>query len=398
MTMNGRLLLVCSDSAVIRAVTTALDSAASLLQIDHLPEGVTDIREKFQPNSIIIDTDARSGVSTAHERIVEAKRRFPGVPLIALGNEMSAQLVLAALRGGADDFLDREAGTDQIRAAIRTSMARNGSENTARAKIAAVLSPLPGEQDQDFALNLALRAAKRAAGGMALYIDLSLPATQAGVALGLGLEFGVPDAVREMARLDRALLEGALAREPRSGLYLMPLAADFRTEGAVLEAAGFAALLQMLQNIFDVMVIGYGPFSRQRALLEMVRPAARFFVCCNQRFSAIRGAGDMLRWLSENRITEEAELVVHEMARGQTPAPADICKALNISRSINMDGSWSELAGHFNDAKPMALSASRYGAGLDACLSRLGLAEAPKQDVKTRLRGWLHPHAQAAAT
>jgi pilus assembly protein CpaE len=393
--MTGRLLLVCSDSEVIRAVTAALDSAASLLQIDHLPEGASDIKEKFQPNSIIIDTDARSGVSTAHERIAEARQRFPGVPVIALGNEMSAQLVLAALRGGADDFLDREADTGQIQAAIRACLARNGAENATRAKIAAVLSPLASEQDQDFALNLAVRAAKRAGSGMALYIDLSLPATQAGVALGIGLEFGVPDAIREMARLDRALLEGALAREPRSGLYVMPLAADFRSEGAVLEAAGFAALLQMLQNIFDVIVIGYGPFSQQRALLEMVRPAAKFFTCCNQRFSSIRGAADMLRWLSENRVTDEAELVVHEMARGQTPAPGDICKTLNIRSSINLDGSWSELAGHFNDAKPMALSGSRYAAGLDACLSRLGLAEAPRQDVKARLRGWLHPQAVA---
>ncbi len=396
--MTGRLLLVCSDSEVIRAVTAALDSAASLLQIDHLPEGASDIREKFQPNSIIIDTDARSGVSTAHERIAEVKRRFPGVPVIALGNEMSAQLVLAALRGGADDFLDREAGQDQIQAAIRAGLARSGAENTPRAKVAAVLSALPGEQDQDFALNLAVRAAKRAAGGMVLYIDLSLPATEAGVALGIGLEFGVPDAIREMARLDRALLEGALAREPRSGLYVMPLATDFRSDGAVLEAASFAALLQMLQNIFDVMVIGYGPFSRQRALLEMVRPAAKFFVCCNQRFSSIRGTGELLRWLSENRITDDAELVVHEMARNQTPAPADICRTLNIRRSINLEGSWSELAGHFNDGKPMALSASRYAASLDTCLSRLGLAEAPRQDVKTRLRGWLYPHPQAAPT
>jgi pilus assembly protein CpaE len=396
--MTGRLLLVSSDSAVIRAVTSALDAAASLLQIDHLPEGTADIKEKFQPNSIIIDTDARSGVSTAHERIAEAKRRFPAVPVIALGNEMSAQLVLAALRAGADDFLDREASSEQIQAAIRACLARSGAEQTPRAKIAAVLSPLSSEQDQDFALNLAVRAAKRAAGQMVLYIDLSLPATQAGVALGIGLEFGVPEAIREMARLDRALLESALARDPRSGLHIMPLAADFRSEAIALEAAGFAALLQVLQNIFDVIVIGYGPFSRQRALLEMVRPAAKFFVCCSQRFSSIRGAGEMLHWLTENRVTSEAELVVHEMARGQTPGPADIRKALNISHSIDMDGSWSDLAGHFNDAKPMALSPSRYGAGLDSCLSRLGLAQPARMDVKTRLRGWLHVHPQAAAT
>src|ERR1700744_1081117 len=140
--MTGRLLLVSSDSAIIRSVKSALDAAASLLQIDHLPDASPDVRDKFQPTGIIIDTDARSGVMSAHERIADAKRRFPGVPVIALGNEMSAQLVLAALRAGADDFLDREASSEQIQAAIRASLTRNGTAQAPRAKIAGILSPL----------------------------------------------------------------------------------------------------------------------------------------------------------------------------------------------------------------------------------------------------------------
>ncbi len=396
--MTGRFLLVSSDAAIVKTVTSALDAAASLLQIDFMPEDGGDIREKFQPNGIIIDSDTRSGVNSAYERIAEAKRNFPAVPVIALGNEMSAQLVLAALRAGADDFLDREAGTEQLQSAIQACLTRRGATpDTARAKIAGVLSALPSEQDQDFALNLAVRAAKRTPGGMVIYIDLSLPASQAGVALGVDLAFSVPDAIREIARLDRALLESAVAREPRSGLYVMPLAADFHSEGAALEATGFAALLQILRNIFDVIVIGYGPFSRQRALLEMVQPAAKLFVCCNQRFSSIRGAGELLRWCTENGVGAP-EAVVHEMARGQTPTPADIRKALNLSSSIDIDGSWGELAGCFNDARPMALSSSRYGASLDACLARLGLAAEPKADIKTRLRGWLHLDPAAVPT
>src|SRR6185437_16088617 len=112
---------------IIRSVKSALDAAASLLQIDHLPDAGPEIGDKFQPTGIIIDTDARSGVTSAHERIADAKKRFPGIPVVALGNEMSAQLVLAALRAGADDFLDREASPEQIQAAIRACLTRNGA-------------------------------------------------------------------------------------------------------------------------------------------------------------------------------------------------------------------------------------------------------------------------------
>jgi pilus assembly protein CpaE len=367
----------------------ALDTAVSLLQIDQLPEQGGELKEKFQPNGIIVDSDARSGVQSAFERIAAVKNQFSSVPVIALGNEMSAQLVLAALRAGADDFLDRDAGADQLRAAIRNCLTRKcAAPAEAKARIACVLSALPSEQDQDFALNLAVQVARSKA-GVTLYLDLSLPMSQAGIALGLEPAYSVHDAIQDMARLDRALLESALARDPRSGLYVMPLSTDLRGDGKALEAAGFAALLQVLRNSFDAIVVCFGPFSRQPALLEMAGPAASFFLCCSQRFPSIRGAGEMLRWLAGNRTAIVPEIVVHELAPGRTPSPADIRKVLNVPASIDLEACWDELSDHLNDARPMALSLPRYAAGLDACLARMGLAEAPKPDLRARLRDWL---------
>jgi pilus assembly protein CpaE len=397
--MSGRLLLISSDTAIAKAVKSALDTAASLLQIDQLPEGGGDLQEKFQPSGIIIDSDVRSSVTNAFERIAAARRQFPAVPVVALGNEMSAQLVLAALRAGANDFLDRDASTEQIRMAIGVCLAQNSQlQSQGRGKVAGIISALPSEQDQDFALNLAVRAAKSAPSERVIYIDLSLPATQAGIALGIELQFGVGDAIKELARLDHAFLESAVARDSRCGLYVLPLACDFGSNGTVLEAASFAALLQVLRTIFHVVVINYGPFSRQRALLEMVQPGAKFFLCCNQRFSSIRGASELLRWLAESKISEPPDVVVHELAPGQTPTPGDIRKALNIEGSIDLGESWDQLADHLNDGEPFALSSSRYSRSLDSCLAKLGLIAEPKVDLKSRLRNWLHSHSQASVS
>jgi pilus assembly protein CpaE len=396
--MNGRLLLVSSDSAIVRTVKSALDTAVSLLQIDQLPEDTSDLQEKFQPSGIIIDSNARSGVATAFERIAAARRQFPAASVIAMGNEMSAQLVLAALRAGASDFLDRDASAEQIQMAINACLV-NGNEtmHPMRARVAGILSAIPSELDQDFALNLAVRAAKRSPSELVLYIDLSLPASQAGIALGLDLQFGVSDALKELARLDRALLESAVARYAPCGLYVLPLAPNFHSEATTLEASGFAALLQVLKTIFHFIVIGYGPFSRQRELLEMAQPGARFFLCCNQRFSSIRGAGELLRWLVEERIAEASVMVVHETALGQAPSPADIRKVLNIETSIDIGGSWDELADHLNDARPLALDPSRYSRSLDCCLAKMGLVAEPPTDLRSQLLDWLKLRLRVAS-
>jgi pilus assembly protein CpaE len=389
--MSVRLLLISSDEAAAKAVRSALDGGMSLMVLDQLPGDV--LGEKYEPNVILIDSDVRGGVQTAFEKIEAAKRKFPETPVIVLGNEMSAQLVLAALRAGAAEFVDRDADPAQIGMAIRVCLDRkSASPSSSRAKIAGVLSALPSEQDGDFALNLAVRAAKLMPGEMVLYIDLSVPATQAGIALGVQSEFSVTDAIREVTRVDRALLESALARDSRSGLYVMPLCVDFGADVTAFDTDAFAALLQILRGCCGTIVINYGPFSRQRPLLEMIRPAAQFFLCCSQRFPSVKGTSDLLRWLSVNGLGA-TEVVIHALAPRCTPSPADIRNALKIIESIDLDASWNELAESLNDAKPIALSEARYSRGLDECLVRMGLAPEPEPDLLTQLRGWLSPKA-----
>ncbi|MGN6148829.1 MAG: hypothetical protein ACTHPD_09845 [Rhizomicrobium sp.] len=381
--MSARLLLISTDRTVASAVGAAIDAVTSLMQIDHW----RDAAENYTPDAILVDSDVRAGVETAFEKIGAIKKRFATTPVIVLGNEMSAPLVLAALRAGAHNFLDRAADSAQIRAAIDDCLAQSApSRLPARAKMGCVLNALPGELDQDFALNLALRAAMRTSGQMCLYIDLSVPAAGAGIALGLDLDFAVPDAIREIARLDGALLDSALARDAQSGLYLMPLCAG--SETPVLEAAAFAALLEILRSLCDVIIVNYGPFSRQKALLEMARPA-QFFLCCNQRFASIHQTQALLRWFGDEQLGSVPEIVVHEMARGLTPSPSDIRHALKIAHSIDIATSWSDLAEQMNQAKPGAYARSAYSRGLDLCLTHMGIALEPEPDFAQKLRGWL---------
>jgi hypothetical protein len=178
----------------------------------------------------------------------------------------------------------------------------------------------------------------------------------------------------------------------------MPLCTDFGSDVPQLEASSFAALLQVLRSVCGIIVINYGPFSRQKALLEMVQPAARFFVCCSQRFPSIRGASGLLSWYSDNKLGGTPQIVVHELAPGLTPSASDIRSALKVSDSIDIDASWDELAERINQGKPLALSETRYSRGLDQCLAHLGMAVEAEPDFASRLRGWLRFGVEAEAS
>jgi Flp pilus assembly CpaE family ATPase len=219
------------------------------------------------------------------------------------------------------------------------------------------------------------------------------------MALGLDLKFDVAEAVRDVARLDHAFLESAIARDPRSGLYVLPLARDFHGESAALDAEGFGALLHVLQGIFSVIVIGCGPFSRQRPLLDMAGAPAKLFLCCNQRFASVRAAGEVLRWLADARIPTIPDLIVHQPAPGVTPTAADIGNALHLPEAIALAGNWKEMTGRFNDQKPIAMEkTAAYGAALDLCLGRAGLGGGTRERLGGRMLGWLKLPRQAAAS
>lgn len=371
--MNARLLMVSSDLTLVAAVKEALSRFASFLRVDRLDLGGEALQAQFQPTAVIVDTDASIGVHTAFDRIFQARLFYPDLPIIAVGNEMSAQLVLAALRAGANEFIDRDSGRDQLRQAIEACLAQKASPvSDGDARVIGVLTGLPNDLDQDFCLNLALRAAKAEPDKKTLYVDLSIPASQADLALGIEIKFSVLDCIREIARLDGAFLDGAVAHDPRTGLYILPFIRRVESEGASLDIQSFAALLQLLKSVYHNIIIGYGPFSHHRDLIKLL-PASSYLVCCNQRFASIRSAKELLTWLNE--LGAKCRIVFHEISSNAFATPQDVFKTLGLTDGVVVPSDWNELIAGHNDGKPPALSdSSRYTKSLDGCLSGIGFS------------------------
>src|SRR5690606_40094411 len=122
-------------------------------------------------------------------------------------------------------------------------------------------------EDGDFALNTAVALASARPREGVLFVDLGLPASNSSISLGLDLSFRVKEAVNEMSRLDRALLDSALARCPRSGLYVLPLAVHGDSEWSV-NVHDLRALLVICQSLYDVVIVSCGPLSRQEERAE----------------------------------------------------------------------------------------------------------------------------------
>jgi pilus assembly protein CpaE len=389
-----RVLLISSDAALGEQAKRALDSVATIMRVDPVSDNVVENSRQFDPAVIIVDSDARTGAQTTYERLV-AIRQWLGAetPLIVVGNEMGAQLILTAMRAGAQDFIDRDANDREFRNVMLRHLAgRSSGGKQERGRMVSILSATPCDENRDLAVNIGCTlAAARPQDGVIL-VDLSLPASDMGISLGIDLQFRVCDAVKEIARLDRALLDGALARCPRSGLYVLPLSLYGDDEGWAVDMQDLRALLEMLQSLYEVVIVYCGPFSRHEELIGLPNARSAVFVACNQRFTSIKATGEILRTVRALRSSAaEPILAVHEFAPTLTPSFAEICTALGTQRAVLLPVRWAALADSVNRGLPLALAGpSEYVDHLTRCLAENDLMPHGRieHEGETQVRSW----------
>jgi pilus assembly protein CpaE len=371
-----RILLISGEAELGEQVKRALDTVATVVRADPVGVNIVETARQFAPDAVIVDSDARVGAQTTFERLTTIRQWFEDTPIVVVGNEMGAQLILTAMRAGAQDFVDRDASDRELKAVMLRHLAsRAGGARPQHGQMIAVLSPTPGDESRDLSVNIGCAIAAARPGEGVILVDLSLPASDTGIALGLDLQYRVSDAVKEITRLDRALLDGALARCPRSGLYVLPLSRYGDDESWAVDMQDLRALLEILQSLYEVVVIDCGPFSRHEDIIGLPNASSVFFLSCNQRFGSIKAAGELLRTVRAARSSGiDPVLAIHEFAPALSPSFDEIKTALGAGTAMRLSVRWAQLADSVNRAAPLSLAGpSAYADELTRGLARLGL-------------------------
>jgi len=387
--MRHNLLFLSADAKLVERLEAALSGDCAVMAVDPRGQDSTAVAARFRPLAIIIDAGAHSGAKTILERMAAVRAQFPALPLIAIGDEMSAQLILAAFRAGVDDFIDRDASDGEIRNAVMSRLLGKNADDGAGGCLISVLSPAPSDEDADLALNTASLLAAASRDRRVLLLDLSLPMTSARTALGLDFSFTLAAALRDMPRLDRAFLDSALARADETGLYVLPLADD-ESEPALPQPRDLTVLLQILRSLFDVVVVHWGAFSHQAVRGGAV--GGTILVGCNQRFSSVRNAKTFFQNLRGAELGADPILAIHQLDANLTPSPDDIAAAIGARHSLILRATWSALALAHNRGRPLALMPlSPYGDALRMRLAELGLLPRTEpENVTGKLISWIN--------
>jgi two-component system, OmpR family, KDP operon response regulator KdpE len=129
MTSKGRVLVVDDEHSIRRAVGRALSARGYDVQLATDGEEALSAAAAFQPDLVVLDLNlpALDGLSVCRQL-----RVWSSVPILVLSVREDEADKVAALDLGADDYLTKPFGIDELLARVRALLRRAGTQGPAK--------------------------------------------------------------------------------------------------------------------------------------------------------------------------------------------------------------------------------------------------------------------------
>jgi len=310
------VVIVAPDSEQ-RAVLQVLVDSTSVARTVHtcasFPVAATDpVTRRIQTASadvVLVDIPA-DNASPALHAIELLHQEIPGSALFAVGSLSQPQVIVNAMRSGAQEFVEKPTTTtDLLEAFVRlTTAQRKSRREESRGRMFTVVNAKGGSGSTTVAVNLAL--ALQAAHGSTALVDIA-PLGHCALHLNLKPLFSVGDAIRNLHRLDSSLLESFMTRHAGS---LQLLAGPTTPVPAEPSTAEFAKLFDLLIGHFRYVVVDVS--SRIDATTRLVSNLANIvLMVAHTDVASLWSAARVQQYLSENGSREKVQLILNRFRK-----------------------------------------------------------------------------------
>jgi two-component system KDP operon response regulator KdpE len=118
----ARVLVVDDEQPILRALGTNLRARGYIIELAATGEDALTLAARHRPDAVILDLGlpGLSGIE-----VIEGLRGWTTVPIIILSARGAERDKVAALDAGADDYVTKPFGMDELLARLRASLRRN---------------------------------------------------------------------------------------------------------------------------------------------------------------------------------------------------------------------------------------------------------------------------------
>jgi pilus assembly protein CpaE len=256
--------------------------------------------------------DLASEDETSLKALEKTKQAAPDLYVIAANYSAEGETVISTLRAGANDFLLLPLKRVEFREAIgrlEHAPRRTGAMASKLGKIYTFLGTKGGCGTTTLAVNFASVLAQRKQ--QTVLLDLDWIGNDVAMQLGASPQHTLVEVAESMGRMDQALFEGFVTRDPL-GFFLVGPPDSFEHRGFFTEPM-FRDFSAFLVEKYDSIVIDAGRDIADEVVLSALQSSTAVFLVINQEFPAVRNAQRYISHLMRIGMSQDQiKLVVNQ--------------------------------------------------------------------------------------
>jgi pilus assembly protein CpaE len=327
-----------------------------LLRAGAVPVSVLDdrsLRDGIAPDVVIVDS--RGDASSAMANIERLRAGAPAAGIFAVALSADPDLILQAMRAGANEFFVWPPAEETFQGAVRRSAARR--ETTQGAKPSATtfvfFGAKGGAGTTTMAVNCGVelaRLSKRAT----VIVDLKPGLGEVGLFLGVRPRYSVLDAIDNLHRLDREFLKELVVKH-KSGLEILAGSDHFDRPGAS-DVGAIEEMIRLMTRQYDYVVIDAGS-QINSCTVAALYAADRMFLVANPDVPSVRNAQRVLDRVRELGASgNRARLLLNRAAEPYPIPPRQIETALGHPIHHTFPSDYKTVSTALNSGVPLALA------------------------------------------
>jgi pilus assembly protein CpaE len=327
-----------------------------LLRGGPVPVIVVDDRSTREGVSFdVVIVDVRADASSAMATIERLRAANPGAGIFAVATAADPELILQAMRAGANEFVTWPPSEESFQGAIRRTAARRETTHGARqpATTLVFFGAKGGAGTTTVAVNCAVELA-RLTNRATVIVDLKPGLGEVGLFLGVRPRFSLLDAIDNLHRLDREFLH-ELVTKHKSGLEILAGSDQFDRPGAS-DVGAVEELCRLLTKQYEYIVIDAGSQINGCAIAALYAADAMFLVA-NPDVPSVRNAQRLLDRVRQlGACGERVRLLLNRAAEPYPIPPKQIETALGHPIHHTFPSDYKTVSAALNSGVPLALT------------------------------------------
>jgi len=370
------LLVASPDTHFREMIRESLLNVANATLLAEYPEMALNLYIRVlhelerQPNAALI-LDLAGDTDTALKALEKVRQAAPDLYVIASHYQADAETVIACMRAGAQEFLTQPLKRTEFRDAMQRleqNSRRSATAGPKLGKIYTFLGAKGGVGTTTLAVNFAAIAAQSKRNTVLL--DLDMRSNDAAMLLGAHPQYTLLEVAENLNRLDQALFEGFVTRDPL-GFYLVGPPDNLEHRGFFTDYQ-FKEFATFLVEKYDTVVIDGGDAANDEVVVAAMQISAAVFLVVTQELGSIRNAQRSISFLMRMGITaDQIKLVVNrynKKANSNLATREQIQQTLNQQVFFGVPENLVAVLGAVNRGRPVAADPDAKSGELDQAL------------------------------